>query len=232
MPHKAATASSKKPFKDVILAYEPDDPSRERQMNMTLNDPCHDRKTERGVGTWRSWNTGLLLPIDETIEDLYTEVKRCDLDPEKAKLKARYIKGRSRSKSLNDLLAKCQNGQEEGGQHISLSLDSLDCSLPSNNLTSVTSSCCYHSDFDDSEVDPEYYERLDEMYSDVALAHTRARAQHYEELRHEIDTISSSVTPLSGSPYIHLHRSPSHCSVIDTPFELTLLDNENIDIAL
>ena len=232
MTHKTTKVSSKKPFNDVIMAYEPNDPGRERQMNMTLNETADDKKAQQQQQRecWRSWTSGL-VPIDETIEDLYTEVKRCDLDPEKTKLTARFIKGRSRSKSLNDLLAKCQNvGRDESGQHVSLSLDSLD---NSNHFTSVTSSCCYQSDFTDSEVDPEFYERLDEMYSDVALAHTRARAQHYDELRHELDTISSTVTPLSGSSYLHLNRSPSHCSTIDTPFELTLLDNEeNIDIAL
>lgn len=163
-------------------------------------------------GTWRSRTTGL-VPIDETLEDLYTEVKRCD--PERACLKAKFIQGRSRSKSLNDLLAGAKQNLPDraaDATHLSLSLDSL------SQLTHVS---CYASDVDS---DPEFYERLDHMYSDVALAHARARAQLYQDLQQELDTVSSSVTPLS-SPYIH--RSP-----IDAPFEMTLLDNEEMDIAL
>lgn len=242
-PPKVPT-TTQKPKKEVILAY---DPTTKRPSPGVPNLGFQEVNTPREVNGFSNphfkegstpWmQLSGLLPIDEIPENLYTEVKRCDLSPEHVKAKAQFILGRSKSKSMDDIRAKkvspsrrverVPDIQLTTVNPMSLSLDSLDCGSQISCPSTVEVA-------EEEEQGMEYYETIEDMYHDIALAHARATRQQFQE---RFDSLSLPSTPRSsrsaGATLMTVQTplmAPGMHRFIDSSYRANLL--EHADVAL
>ena len=245
----------KKPYNNVILAYTGADRPTPGVPNLGFDEDGPKEVNGFSNPHFKSSAPWLqlsgLLPIDEIPENLYTEVKRCDMDPDNVKAKAQYILGRSKSKSMEDLrikkrvpkrrVEKTPEGAAVPANHpahaviptqptpvnpLTLSLDSLDCGSQI--------SCPSTVEIADEEHGQEYYETIEDMYRDMALATVRANQQLFNE---HLESLSLPSTPRSSrsagatlmsakTPLMGRGGHMGHC--IDTPYEATLLDHADV----
>ncbi len=179
-----------------------------------------------GMDTIRSWRA--LMPIDETLEDLYTEVKRCSrYFPRGSANPAMFVKGKS--KSMDDLAAKRKKKNRERARMFNTlrpDMSSISMSLSMESLESGASGSPHagrHSTPDtslqDLDYDQAYYQSLGSMYSDLALAQARA---HTQQVTQQPGNPMMPSNPYPCSPANRNVRRHPECYT----YEATFLDRD------